>query len=227
MRKKKFKKKSVEHSLLRSIKKERRKSYMELPIIKWYGALFFCTIGCFWISYFLFKFLCLEWWASLLQSCGAGVLTGMIVFVLGNVRSQAKENIVIKVEQLSNLYKILEKVYDSLPDRALLSVNKESCNYSKCTYMTINAEIEYVEEIKKLDYTILKKFINKIDFDFQEKQKKLVTLIEQIDSKELSYSEARRIRNEVIVIIHDASIWFEEQLNRAEMRKQQIRTYPF
>lgn len=73
----------------------------------------------------------------------------------------------------------------------------------------------------------MKKFINKIDFDFQEKQKKLVTLIEQIDSKELSYSEARRIRNEVIVIIHDASIWFEEQLNRAEMRKQQIRTYPF
>ena len=41
----------------------------------------------------------------------------MIVFVLGNVRSQAKENIAIKVKKLSNLYNILKKVYDSFHRR--------------------------------------------------------------------------------------------------------------
>ena len=169
---------------------------MELPIIKWYISLLLCAIGCFGISYFLFKFLRLEWWASLLQSCGAGVLTGMIVFVLGNVRSQAKENIAIKVKKLSNLYNILKKVYDSFPDRSLNVINEEPCNYSNCAHVTINAGIEYVEEIKKLDYFILRKFL-------------------------------KRIRDEVIVIIQEASIWFEEQLNRVETQKQQIRTYPF
>ena len=77
MIKKIIKKNSMRNSILKYYRKERKKSYMELPIIKWYISLLLCAIGCFGISYFLFKFLRLEWWASLLQSCGAGVLTGM------------------------------------------------------------------------------------------------------------------------------------------------------
>lgn len=227
MIKKIIKKNSMRNSILKYYRKERKKSYMELPIIKWYISLLLCAIGCFGISYFLFKFLRLEWWASLLQSCGAGVLTGMIVFVLGNVRSQAKENIAIKVKKLSNLYNILKKVYDSFPDRSLNVINEEPCNYSNCAHVTINAGIEYVEEIKKLDYFILRKFLKKIDFDFDEKKKEFIKLKKKITSKDLSYGEAKRIRDEVIVIIQEASIWFEEQLNRVETQKQQIRTYPF
>ena len=86
---------------------------------------------------------------------------------------------------------------------------------------------QYVEEIKKLDYFILRKFLKKIDFDFDEKKKELIKLKKKITSKDLSYGEAKRIRDEVIVIIQEASIWFEEQLNRVETQKQQIRTYPF
>ena len=241
MIKKIIKKNSMRNSILKYYRKERKKSYMELPIIKWYISLLLCAIGCFGISYFLFKFIItlnvqklifiydnfFILIIKILQSCGAGVLTGMIVFVLGNVRSQAKENIAIKVKKLSNLYNILKKVYDSFPDRSLNVINEEPCNYSNCAHVTINAGIEYVEEIKKLDYFILRKFLKKIDFDFDEKKKELIKLKKKITSKDLSYGEAKRIRDEVIVIIQEASIWFEEQLNRVETQKQQIRTYPF
>ena len=59
------------------------------------------------------------------------------------------------------------------------------------------------------------------------KRKRTYQIKEKITSKDLSYGEAKRIRDEVIVIIQEASIWFEEQLNRVETQKQQIRTYPF
>ena len=51
MIKKIIKKNSMRNSILKYYRKERKKSYMELPIIKWYISLLLCAIGCFGISY--------------------------------------------------------------------------------------------------------------------------------------------------------------------------------
>ena len=68
MIKKIIKKNSMRNSILKYYRKERKKSYMELPIIKWYISLLLCAIGCFGISYFLFKFLRLDVVQEFLQA---------------------------------------------------------------------------------------------------------------------------------------------------------------
>lgn len=214
-------------SLIKYIRKTRREAYWNLQIPKWYVALILSAILCFVSSYVLHTHCkCCEWLSSFLLSIGAGIITGLVVFILGNIREQIKTDVEIKIEQLSNLYDVLEQVYNTVPDKITHKLSGKTYNYAYCAYKTIKAAQEYIEEIKKLDYKIFNKFIKETAIDVNMLELNIAALDAKEISEDLGYLGAVQIQSEVISIIQEAAEWFEENLREAEMQKQQICKYP-
>ena len=208
------------------IKKLRRKAYWTLPLPWWYVFLFLCSVMCFEGS-ILCKIHNLSWLSSLFQSLGAGIVTGIVVFILGNIRNQTKEYTDELVQQLSKLYKIQEQLYFSFPDIATIKLTRKKYNYIESLYTTINAALEYIEEIEKLDYYILLDFSHKTNVDLDNIKKKLFYIKENKISENLNYMNANTIYNEIINILDNTTEWFELKLKEAELQKQQLKKYPF
>lgn len=212
-------------SLVKYVRKMRKKAYWKLQIPKWYVILIVCTILCFLGSAYGYD-KGYEWISSFLQSIGTGIITGIIVFILGNIRGQTKEDIRIKIEQLTKLYEIIEQIYNIVPDKATHKLSGKTYNYAYCAYQTIETAQKYIEEIKKLDYNICKKFVKETAIDVDILEKNIAELKEQEISTDLGYLGAVQIQSEVISIIQEASEWFEENLRETEVQNQQIRKYP-
>lgn len=222
--------KNPNRRLIKYIGKSRRKAYWKLPHLCWYIFFMMVSLICFGGSYIL---QCIKqngnlWVASLLQSIGVGILIGIVIFLLGNIRNHVVEQIDRKVEQYSNLYQILQKVYNSMPDKALARLNANKYDYEECAYQTLSAAQEYIATIKKLDYALFFEFVRNTDINIDEIIKRLEEIFDNINSKErVEASDAYLIKQDIICTIQDASEWFEIQLEEAEIQKKQIRQYPF
>ncbi len=210
-------------ALLKYIKKERRNAYWDMPIPNMY--VFLLMVALLFILLSLFEKN--QWLSSFFQAGGTGIITGIVVFVLGNIRSQAKENADMVVEQLAAMYQIIKRVYDSVPDKFVQKISGQKYNYKECIIGAINAADEYVEAIKKLDFTIRKKFIRETSINYLELAADIDKLKEMELSDDLKYHSALEIRSEIIRILQKSSDWFENTLRKAEIQKDQIRKYPF
>ena len=165
--------------------------------------------------------------SSTTQSCGTGIITGIVVFVLGNMRSKAKKDIDKEVEQLTALYEILKRVYDSVPDKFTRKFSGQKYDYKECVLNTINAAVEYVEAIKKLDFSIKQKFIRETSINCIELANDIDKIKEREFSDDLNYKDAFGVQSEILYILQDAAECFEAMLRKAEIQKDQIRKYPF
>ena len=212
-------------ALLKHIKQERRKVYWEMPMPNVHLFLLVVALLLILSSYNMFeKYL---WISSFFQACGTGIITGIVVFVLGNIRSQAKENADKEVEQLTALYDIIKRVYDSVPDKFTRKFSGQKYDYKKCVLNTINTAIEYVEAIENLDYSIKKRFIRETSINYYNMAVDIDKFNEMNISDDLTYNDAIKIRSEIIYIIQNAADWFEKELRKAEIQKDQVRKYPF
>ena len=211
--------------LLKHINQERRKAYWAMPIPNVHLLLFVVALILILSSYNIFTKS--PWMSSFSQSCGTGIITGIVVFVLGNIRSKAKEDIDKEVEQLTALYEILKRVYDSVPDKFTRKFSGQKYDYKECVLNTINAAVEYVEAIKKLDFSIKQKFIRETSINCIELANDIDKIKEREFSNNLNYNDAFDVRCEVLYIIQDAAECFEEMLRKAEIQKDQMRKYPF
>ena len=212
-------------ALLESIKKERRRAYWSMPIPILHIVLLFVALLFVSLSYVLSAKT--SWMSSFFQSCGTGIITGIVVFVLGNIRSQVKENANNTVEQLAAMYEILKRVYDSVPDKFTNKISGQKYDYRVCVINTINAATEYVDSIKKLDYSIKKKFIEETAINYQDMFDAIERFREMELPDDLNYNDAFEIRSDIIYIIQNATEWFENILRKAEIQKEQICKYPF
>ena len=210
-------------ALLKYIKKERRNAYWDMPIPNLY--VFLLMVALLFILLSLFENN--QWLSSFFQACGTGIITGIVVFVLGNIRSQAKENADMVVEQLAAMYEIIKRVYDSVPDKFVQKISGQKYNYKECVIDAIEAADEYVEAIKELDFTIRKKFIKETSINYLELAADIDKFKEMELSDDLKYHSALEIRSEIIRILQKTSDWFENTLRKAEIQKDQIRKYPF
>lgn len=212
-------------SMIKHIKKTRRRAYWKLSIPWWYLLLLLSAFLCFAGSY-----LCIDnnaWTSSLLQSCGAGIITGVVVFVLGNIRGQTKDNIERAVLQLSELYKIQKTVYDALPELSVIKLTAKKYDYVECTFQMLDAAYDYLEAITKVDFYIIKSFMKDTGANVDELKSKISQLRDLDISEDLTYSDAYRLKTKVIEIIQVATNWFEDRLSKLEIQQQQLRQYPF
>ena len=212
-------------ALLKYINKERRRAYWDMQTPNLYIFFFLAVLACVIFSYNMFE--TRPWLSNFFQSCGTGIITGIVVFVLGNVRSQSKEDADRIIEQLTRMYEIIKKVYDSVPDKLTRRINGKNYNYKDCVIETINAAMEYVEAIKKLEFSLQKKFIRETSINYYDMAVNIDKFTEMDISDDLTYYDAIEIRNDIIYIIQNAADWFEAALRKAEMQKEQIRKYPF
>lgn len=217
-------KKNPFRNLIKYIKKTRREAYWKLQIPWWYVLLLLCAVICFALSY-SHRDSC-GWGSSLLQSCGVGIITGIVIFVLGNIRGQTKDYVDRKVERLSNMYAIQKKINESVPDRVMLKLSGKKYNYAHCAYQAIEAASEYVEAMKKLDFFILKAFMKETNTDINDIESKINQIRARDISENLSYLDAVKIQGDIIAIIQNATEWFESWLREAELQKEQMRKYP-
>lgn len=167
------------------------------------------------------------WISSLHQSIGAGIITGIIVLVLGNVRSQVKERTERKIDQYSNLCEILSRLYHSIPDRSMVGLSQKKYDYAECTQQTIEAGKEYIRTIQKLDYPILKAFVTQTNIDIRETEKWMNEIADRDLPENMTLKDAYEIRAEIICIVQEAGVWFEDQLREAKIQKEQLWQYPF
>lgn len=212
-------------ALLKYIKKERRNAYWDMPIPNLHLFLVVVALILILSSYNVFAKN--PWISSFFQSCGTGIITGIVVFLLGNIRSKSKEDVDKQVEQLTALYEIIKRVYDSVPDKFIPKNIRQKYNYKECVIDAIEAADEYVKTIKKLDFPIKKKFIKETSINYLELASDIDKFKEMELSDNLNYHSALEILNEIIRILQKSADWFEDALGKAEIQKDQIRKYPF
>lgn len=212
--------------MIKYIKKTRRQAYWKLSIPWWYLLLLLLAFICFAISYLCFRSN-QQWLSSLLQSGGVGIITGVVVFVLGNIRGQTKDNIERAVIQLSELYKKQKTVYDALPELSVIKLTGKKYDYAECTFQMLDAAYEYLETIYKVDFYIIKSFMKDTGINIDELKSKISQLRDLDISEDLTYSDAYSLKTKVIEIIQVATNWFEERLREFEIQQQQLRQYPF
>lgn len=155
-------------------------------------VLFIIAVVVFFVSYGCQNY---QWVSSLLLSSGVGILTGIIVFFLGNIRNRVKDDIDRKVEQFNGLYQILINVYHSLP-----GFNPERYDYTDCACQTLQASLEYIEAIRRLDHQFLLEFINETGITLAGMTQEIYDIYEKYSFENLQYKDAAVIRIEVIRI---------------------------
>lgn len=189
--------------MIKYIKKTRRQAYWKLAIPWWYLLLLLLAFLCFAGSYlYVDKY---EWTSSLLQSCGVGIITGVVVFVLGNIRGQTKDNVERAVIQLSELYKKQKMVYDALPELSVIKLTGKKYDYAECTFQMLDSAYEYLEAINKVDFYIIKSFMKDTGANIDELKSKISQLRDLDISEDLTYSDAYSLKTKVIEIIQVAT----------------------
>jgi len=213
--------------IIKYIKRKQREAYRNLGIVKAYQILTVLIIACFGVSY-VCNMKELSWYSSLFQSCGVGVVTGMVIYILGNIRVQKKENVDKKVEQLSVVHHQLEVLYNAVPSCAEVYFEPEKSDYTVELIAVIDAGIEYIKAVKCIDNYIFRELIEEVDVDIQKIESELERLRKEYIYGDLYYTfnEANNIKHKIIEYIQGMSLWLDNQLREAEIQQNQLRRYP-
>ncbi len=184
--------------------------------MKWYIVFFIIIFSCFGVSYMTQEMY--KWSSTMLQSCGVGVLTGLVVFILGNIRQNEREDVEKKIEKLRHLRELRNKVYNAFPEKSVRTLDEKEKEYEYYLYEIMEKAKDYISEIRVLNYHI----------DVEKATKEIRELQNSIDEMEkLTHKEILEIRRKVIDIIQKDEEWLENQLNEGEMQKRQLSKYPF
>lgn len=212
-----MKKNSQTKGLLKYIKVRQRKAFLSLfHIILTFVLLItsaLLIIGSYFLTYLS------GWFSSLLQSLGIGIITGIVVYIMGNIRETTKGNIKREIAQLEKLYSIINKIYYIKPYRNFYS-NDE---YQMLPEHLYNYSMEYLNLLKKLDYPLKVTLIRETNFDFDNVENNINKIL---DNLQMNNCNLREAYYEIIRNLQDVNLWLDERLDEDKIKDIQIERYP-
>ncbi|MBE5934260.1 MAG: hypothetical protein E7262_00525 [Lachnospiraceae bacterium] len=219
----KKKKNRVAKNFIRFVKKRNKQTFFKMTQIRLQIVFFILIVVVLIVSYIFGD----TWFAGVMQSFAVGIITGWIVYILGNVRNQVGQDVCKKVEQLEALYKKLLVVYNSIPDKAIIVITKHKYDTKECIETAINAAREYIEAIKRLDITMLEELFRNVEnTNFDNLEVDLDRIYEKyIDNDEVKV-DMHAAKMEIIKVISEVSNWIEDELDKAKNQQRQLCKHP-
>ena len=216
-------------ALLRYKKKEQRQQFCKLRHIQVIGLSCVITTLLFILSYAMRRQH--PWFAPLLQSLGVGMVTGMVLYILGNIRNGTEKYLEHIYNQLQNLHDLEEKIYFSYPLRMFWTVQPFS-NVNECDmaheYLeeVVTASKDYLVALKTIDYQVYKEFQKTTSTAFDDLEKSLDNVVFSIP-EDLTMEAGEDIKDRIVAILEQTMEWFEVKFRNVEIQIGQIKKYPF
>ena len=216
-------------ALLRYKKKEQRQQFCKLRHIQVIGLSCVITTLLFILSYAMRRQH--PWFAPLLQSLGVGMVTGMVLYILGNIRNGTEKYLEHIYNQLQNLHDLEEKIYFSYPLRMFWTVQSLS-NVNECDmaheYLeeVVTASKDYLVALKTIDYQVYKEFQKTTSTVFDDLEKNLDNIFSSIP-EDLTMEAGEAIKDRIVAILEQTMEWFEVKFRNVEIQIGQIKKYPF
>ena len=216
-------------ALLRYKKKEQRQQFCKLRHIQVIGLSCVITTLLFILSYAMRRQH--PWFAPLLQSLGVGMVTGMVLYILGNIRNGTEKYLEHIYNQLQNLHDLEEKIYFSYPLRMFWTVQSFS-NVNECDmaheYLeeVVTASKDYLAALKTIDYQVYTEFQKTTSTAFDDLEKSLDNVVFSIP-EDLTMEAGEDIKDRIVAILEQTMEWFEVKFRNVEIQIGQIKKYPF
>lgn len=165
------------------------------------------------------------WMSGIIQSIGLGVITGLIVYVLGNMRSAEEKYLVKTSKTLEELLEMEDKImaFWKYRDKEITISNRECADVLK---EAISVAIKYLDIIGKLDHAIFKKIKSGGYFDYNEMKVKVKDIQTNVPP-DADASTYVKIGIQLSEIIQDASYFIFSQNYDVRIKLDQIYKYPF
>lgn len=171
------------------------------------------------------------WFAPLLQSLGVGIVTGMVLYILGSIRNGTEKYLEHIYNQLQNLHDLEEKIYFSYPMRMLWRVQPFS-KISECDmahgYLeeVVTASKDYLAALQTVDFQVYKEFQKATSTVFDDLEKSLDNVVFSIQ-EDLTMEAGEAIKDRIVAILEQTMEWFEIKFRNVEIQIGQIKKYPF
>lgn len=209
------------------IRRKRKALFWKLSHIKCVTIFSIIAVAFLVLSFYL-RF-CNPWLSQLFQALSVGIVTGLIVYILGNMRGQKESYLGCIIKQLDEIYQYEHQVYNTYPSLMLVksySFDKsKQIDYSEYLYKVFEAAQNYIDALKKMEFSLLTKFLAETKTDIQKMQEELSDIIDSIP-EEVTYSSGIKIVQQIITLIRTSADWIEEARQNAEIQQQQIKKYP-
>lgn len=216
-------------ALLRYKKKEQRQQFCKLRHIQVIGLSCVITMLLFILSYAMRQHH--PWFAPLLQSLGVGMVTGVVLYILGNIRNGTEKYLEHIYSQLKNLHDLEEEIYFSYPMRTLWRAQPFS-KINECDmahgYLeeVVAASKNYLVALKTIDYKVYKEFQKTTSTVFDDLEKNLDNIFSSIP-EDLTMEAGEAIKDRIVAILEQTMEWFEVKFRNVEIQIGQIKKYPF
>lgn len=223
----KIKKSDPLYSFIKEREQKEKWIFLNAPHIK---IMVFCLVASvlfFVLSYFSRPYH--PWLSPLLQSLSVGIVTGLIVYVLGNMRTQREKYVLYILKQLTEIYEHEVRIYHAVPTRLELSFytlgEGKKFNCEERVYEVFNAVDDYITALKKLEYSLLCEFIKETNLNFEQMESCVRKLRETIPD-EIDYNYCWQLRKKLIEVIQDSASWIEKKREDYEIMQAQLNKYP-
>lgn len=222
---KKTSQKNMTKRLIKYIKKENREQFWKMTHIKFIFLLGNVSMVLFIVSYFLNAYD--TWFSNLFQALGVGIITGMIVYLIGNMRARKQGFLKSVMEQLDSAYQCIKQIYNIHAYFSRWDILSDEMKIkSKYVYEAIDCAREYVDIVERFDVSLLKKLIKDTNTDFDNIREKLLQ-IEKNTSENLGYRDSRKIIENIIEVIQKTEDWVDDERRRVEIQIRLLDKYPF
>lgn len=209
---------------IKYIKKKRRKAFLELDHIGWFIACSIMAIILIIASYLIQE--CSSWFSSLLQAISTGIITGLVLYILSNIRtlkSNELDNELIKFRELDVLIK---ETYNHCPRRMMKYFSRSGqVDFDIELKIAVSCALAASEKIFNLGYSFSKEFEEKLKISVSDFKKTL----EEFDESLLeSYTEKEifKLTEDFKNIIYNPFIFISSKLQDIEIQREQIDKYP-
>lgn len=224
--------KKRDHSLdvfIRYRRKEQRQQFWKLQHIRVMGLFCVTTALLFILSYAMRKYH--PWLTSLFQSLGVGMVTGIVLYILSNIRNGTEKYLEYIYNQLKNLHDLEEKIYFSYPMKIFWSAQLFS-KINECDmahgYLeeVVTASKDYLAALQTVDFKVYKEFQKATSTVFDDLEKNLDNIFSSI-SEDLTMEAGEAIKDRIVAILEQTMEWFEVKFRNVEIQIGQIKKYPF
>lgn len=223
----KIKKSDPLYSFIKYREQKERKLFRDTPHIKLISGCILGVLILFLFSYFTRH--CHPWFSSLLQSLGVGIITGLVVYVLSNMRNQREKYVSYVLKQLTEIYGYEVKIYNVIPSKmevsCSFSLTGKKLNWAEKVYEAFEATNNYINALKNLEFSLLRELVDEKNVDFSKMEGKLGELYETIPD-EITASYCWELSGNLIKLIDESGEWIEEKRVDFEILHGQLSKYP-
>lgn len=137
------------------IKMRRRKAFLELNHVGWFIVCSIIALILIIASYLIKG--CSSWFSSLFQSVSAGIITGLVLYVLNNIRSNQANKLDDEINKFRELNILINDIYQNCPSPLMKSLSRSG-----------DVEFEHKLMIAIECAKLVSKKLSKMGYDFAE-----------------------------------------------------------